>query len=137
MNIIFTWQVQKAVSGCLAPLVVSIEDDIRSVIPSLLLVLYESDSYAHRRGAAYGLAGVFQGLGILALKDYDIMVTVLGGLQDKKNLQRREGSLLAVSMLSMGLGRGFEPFVLKTIPFVLQSIGENIRGNTDQKIYQN
>ena len=83
-------EVQKAVSSCIAPLVVSIDEDIKSVVPNLLHVLYESDSYAHRRGAAYGLAGVFQGLGIMSLKDYDIMVTIMGGLQDKKNVQRRE-----------------------------------------------
>ncbi|OQV22263.1 eIF-2-alpha kinase activator GCN1 [Hypsibius exemplaris] len=88
-------EVQKAVGGCIAPLVVNIEEDIRQVVPNLLHVLYESESYAHRRGAAYGLAGVFQGLGIMSLKDYDIMVTIMGGLQDKKNAQRRESKFLA------------------------------------------
>ncbi|XP_055340770.1 eIF-2-alpha kinase activator GCN1-like isoform X2 [Paramacrobiotus metropolitanus] len=117
-------EVQKAVGRCIAPLVHVIEDDIRSVIPNLLHVLYESESYAHRRGAAYGLAGVFQGLGIMSLKDFDIMLTIMNGLQEKKNAQRRESSLLAVAMLSLGLGRVFEPFVLQVVPYILQSIGD-------------
>ena len=34
------------------------------------------------------------------------------------------GSLLAISMLSMRLGRVFEPFVIQAIPYLLQSIGD-------------
>lgn len=85
--------------SCIAPLVSTIHDDIKSVVPNLLHVLYESDSYAHRRGAAYGLAGVFQGLGIMALKDYDIMLTVMEGLQDKKNPQKRESTRASLCSL--------------------------------------
>lgn len=112
--------------GCLGPLVSTIADDIKSVVPNLLHALYNADSYAHRRGAAYGLAGVFQGLGIMALKEFEIMVNIMDGLQEKKQPQRRESSLLAICMLSLALGRVFEPFVVQALPQLLQCIGDPI-----------
>ena len=34
------------------------------------------------------------------------------------------GSLLAIAMLSQGLGRVFEPFIMQALTYVLQSIGD-------------
>jgi len=55
-------------------------------------LLLDSDNYGERRGAAYGLAGLTKGLGILALKQLDIMNTLTDAMQDKKNPKHREGS---------------------------------------------
>lgn len=47
--------------------------------------------FLFRRGAAYGLAGMIKGLGILSLKQHDVMNLLAEGMQDKKNFKRREG----------------------------------------------
>jgi len=40
---------------------------------------------------SYGLAGLVKGLGILALKQLDVMSTLTDALQDKHNPKHREG----------------------------------------------
>lgn len=47
--------------------------------------------YGERKGAAYGLAGLVKGLGILYLKQLNIMSTLQEAIQDKKNYRHREG----------------------------------------------
>lgn len=54
--------------------------------------LLESESYGERRGAAYGLAGVIKGLGILALKQHNVISTLDTAIQDKKVWRHREGN---------------------------------------------
>ena len=43
-------------------------------------------------GAAYGLAGFIKGLGILAVKQYNVLNELTDAIQDKGNVKRREGS---------------------------------------------
>jgi hypothetical protein len=42
-------------------------------------------------GAAYGLAGFIKGLGILAVKQYNVLTELTDAIQDKTNAKRREG----------------------------------------------
>lgn len=76
------------------PLVPAIKEDAGDMVRKLLQLLLESDKYAERKGAAYGLAGLVKGLGILSLKQQDIMTTLTDAIQDKKNARRREGECL-------------------------------------------
>lgn len=84
-------QVQESVASCLPPLVPAIKEDAAGIVRNLLQLLLESDKYAERKGAAYGLAGLVKGLGILSLKQQEIMTTLTDAIQDKKNFRRREG----------------------------------------------
>lgn len=84
-------QVQESVASCLPPLVPAIKEDAAGIVKNLLQLLLESDKYAERKGAAYGLAGLVKGLGILSLKQQEIMTTLTDAIQDKKNFRRREG----------------------------------------------
>ena len=77
------------------PLVPAIKEDAAGIVRNLLQLLLESDKYAERKGAAYGLAGLVKGLGILALKQQEIMTTLTDAIQDKKNFRRREGQSVA------------------------------------------
>ena len=52
----------------------------------LLDRLLESESYGERRGAAYGLAGLVKGLGILTLKQQSVISILNESIQDKKVL---------------------------------------------------
>ncbi|XP_076859564.1 stalled ribosome sensor GCN1 [Brachyhypopomus gauderio] len=117
-------QVQESVAGCLPPLVPAIKEDAGDMVRKLLQLLLESDKYAERKGAAYGLAGLVKGLGILALKQQDIMTTLTDAIQDKKNSRRREGALFAFEMLCNMLGKLFEPYVVHVLPHLLLCFGD-------------
>ncbi|XP_035021502.1 eIF-2-alpha kinase activator GCN1 [Hippoglossus stenolepis] len=117
-------QVQESVAGCLPPLVPAIKEDSAGIVRNLLQLLLESDKYAERKGAAYGLAGLVKGLGILALKQQEIMSTLTDAIQDKKNFRRREGSLFAFEMLCNMLGKLFEPYVVHVLPHLLLCFGD-------------
>uniref|UniRef100_A0A3P8W649 GCN1 activator of EIF2AK4 n=1 Tax=Cynoglossus semilaevis TaxID=244447 RepID=A0A3P8W649_CYNSE len=117
-------QVQESVASCLPPLVPAIKEDAAGIVKNLLQLLLESDKYAERKGAAYGLAGLVKGLGILALKQQDIMTTLTDAIQDKKNFRRREGALFAFEMLCNMLGKLFEPYVVHVLPHLLLCFGD-------------
>lgn len=69
------------------------KEDAPALVQKLLQQLLESEKYGDRKGAAYGLAGLVKGMGILVLKQLDIMSTLTNAIQDKKNYRRREGKL--------------------------------------------
>ncbi|KAM4051160.1 stalled ribosome sensor GCN1 isoform 1-T1 [Anomaloglossus baeobatrachus] len=117
-------QVQESVASCLPPLVPAIKDDAGSMIQKLMTLLLESDKYAERKGAAYGLAGLVKGLGILSLKQQEMMTTLTEAIQDKKNFRRREGALFAFEMLCNMLGKLFEPYVVHVLPHLLLCFGD-------------
>uniref|UniRef100_A0A8C1NVC4 GCN1 activator of EIF2AK4 n=1 Tax=Cyprinus carpio TaxID=7962 RepID=A0A8C1NVC4_CYPCA len=117
-------QVQESVASCLPPLVPAIKEDAGGMVRKLLQLLLESDKYAERKGAAYGLAGLVKGLGILSLKQQEIMSTLTDAIQDKKNSRRREGALFAFEMLCNMLGKLFEPYVVHVLPHLLLCFGD-------------
>ncbi|XP_013923330.1 PREDICTED: multiple coagulation factor deficiency protein 2 [Thamnophis sirtalis] len=117
-------QVQESVASCLPPLVPAIKEDAGSMIQKLLQLLLESDKYAERKGAAYGLAGLVKGLGILSLKQQEMMAKLTDAIQDKKNFRRREGALFAFEMLCTMLGKLFEPYVVHVLPHLLLCFGD-------------
>eukprot|EP00061_Rhincodon_typus_P018890 g48261.t1 len=118
-------QVQESVASCLPPLVPAIKDDASGMVQKLLQLLLESDKYAERKGAAYGLAGLVKGLGILSLKQQEIM-------QEHCPVQRSihsvtnslVGALFAFEMLCNMLGKLFEPYVVHILPHLLLCFGD-------------
>lgn len=118
-------QVQEAVANCLPYLMPSIKDEASAIIKKLLNQLVKSEKYGERRGAAYGIAGVVKGLGILSLKQLDIMTKLTHHIQEKKNYKSREGALFAFEMLCTTLGRLFEPYIVHVLPHLLQCFGDS------------
>jgi hypothetical protein len=116
--------VQYAVAECLPPLVRASSEKTSEYVQQTLDQLFNSKKYAARRGAAYGLAGLVRGKGVAALREYRIMVTLKGGIENKKDVNHREGALLAYELLSIILGRIFEPYVIQIVPHLLSSFGD-------------
>ena len=117
--------VQYAVAECLPPLVRASSDKTSDYVQQVLDKLLTSKKYAARRGAAYGLAGLVHGKGISALREYRIMSTLSGAIENKKDVNNREGALLAYELLSTILGRIFEPYVIQIVPQLLSSFGDS------------
>jgi hypothetical protein len=116
--------VQYAVADCLPPLVRASSEKTPDYVHHVLDRLLNSKKYAARRGAAYGLAGIVHGKGISSLREYRIMSTLHGGIENKKDVNHREGALLAYELLSTILGRIFEPYVIQIVPQLLSSFGD-------------
>jgi hypothetical protein len=116
--------VQYAVAECLPPLVRASSDKTLDYVQRVLDHLFNSKKYAARRGAAYGLAGIVHGKGISALREFRIMSTLKGAIENKKDVNHREGALLAYELLSTILGRIFEPYVIQIVPQLLSSFGD-------------
>uniref|UniRef100_A0A7G3AWK1 Putative translational activator gcn1 n=1 Tax=Lutzomyia longipalpis TaxID=7200 RepID=A0A7G3AWK1_LUTLO len=117
--------VQEAVASCLPHLIPSVKDEAPQMIKKLLHQLVKAEKYGERRGAAYGIAGIVKGLGIISLKQLDIMTKLTNYIQDKKNYKSREGALFAFEMLCKTLGRLFEPYIVHVLPFLLQCFGDS------------
>jgi HEAT repeat protein len=120
-------QVQEAVAQCLPPLVPSIKEEAPQLVNNLINVLLGANNpYGERKGAAYGIAGIVKGLGILSLKQLDIMGRLTTAIQDKKNATHREGALFAFEMLCTMLGRLFEPYIVHILPHLLLCFGDSV-----------
>ena len=116
--------VQFAVAECLPPLVQASLDKTPEYVQDMMDKLLQSKQYAARRGAAYGLAGIVRGQGISALREYRIMSTLKGATEAKKDQNQRQGAVLAYELLSLILGRLFEPYVIQIVPQLLAGFGD-------------
>lgn len=116
--------VQYAVAGCLPPLIRTSKENVHEYIQSVLDQLLSSKKYAARRGAAYGLAGIVSGKGISALRDFRIMSALKSAIENKKDQSQRQGALFAYELLSLILGRIFEPYIIQIVPQLLSSFGD-------------
>ncbi|OCK83759.1 ARM repeat-containing protein [Lepidopterella palustris CBS 459.81] len=117
--------VQYAVAECLPPLVQASHQETSGYIQQMMEQLLQSKKYAARRGAAYGLAGIVRGKGISALREYRIMSTLKGAAENKKDQNQRQGAFLAYELLSLILGRIFEPYVIQLVPQLLAGFGDS------------
>ncbi|PVI01750.1 ARM repeat-containing protein [Periconia macrospinosa] len=117
--------VQYAVAQCLPPLVRTSEQELSNYVEKMLEQLLQSKKYPAQRGAAYGLAGIVRGKGIKVLKEYRILSTLKGAAENKKEVHQRQGAFLAYELLSLILGRIFEPYVVQLVPQLLAGFGDS------------
>ncbi|KAL8388306.1 hypothetical protein RB595_009323 [Gaeumannomyces hyphopodioides] len=116
--------VQYAIAECLPPLIRSCGNKASKYFEEIMETLLNSKKYAVQRGAAYGLAGLVLGRGIVALREQRIMSTLNGALENKKDASQRESALLAYELLATMLGRLFEPYVVQIVPQLLTGFGD-------------
>ncbi|KAJ3498285.1 hypothetical protein NLG97_g1246 [Lecanicillium saksenae] len=117
--------VQFAIAECLPPLIKACPEKTAKYIEQIMDELLNSKKYAVQRGAAYGLAGAVQGRGIGALREYRIISNLNAAMDNKKDAQQREASLIAFELLSTILGKLFEPYVIQIVPQLLGGFGDS------------
>lgn len=117
--------VQYAISECLPPLIKACASEAPRYFESVVDELLNSKQYASQRGAAYGLAGLIQGRGISALREFRILSTLRSAMENKKEANQREAALIAFELLSTILGRLFEPYVIQIVPQLLSGFGDS------------
>ncbi|DBB12167.1 TPA: hypothetical protein ACH3X3_006274 [Trebouxia sp. C0006] len=125
-----SYSVQEAVSDCLAPLMSGLATDksyVQSLAQRLLDATLSGPDYPHRRGSAWGLAGLVKGLGIGSLKTFGILERIKDATEDQKSVDAREGALSAVECLTYKLGRLFEPYVIHVIGKLLNCYSDSAR----------
>ncbi|KAI9568698.1 hypothetical protein HD554DRAFT_2021763 [Boletus coccyginus] len=105
-------QVQMAMSDCLVPPVTLMgQDRSAQLIDALFKTLFDAPKYATRHGVAYGLATqAIKGLGIGAMKRYDVIERLRVAGKDKKQFELRHGAMFSFETLSSTLERLFEPY---------------------------
>ncbi|KAG9080780.1 translational activator of GCN4, partial [Ceratobasidium sp. 370] len=116
--------VQVAVADCLPALVKLMKPRLPKLIDQLFDQLVNGAKYAERRGAAYGLAGVLKGRGVMAFKEFDVVGRLRRAMDDKKRYEARQGALFAFETLSATLGRLFEPYIPQILPLLLATFGD-------------
>ena len=116
--------VQHAVANCLPPLVRKVPEKASDYTRQTLERTLTGRQYAQRRGAAYGLAGIIQGRGILALQENRVLSALKAGIENKKDSSQRQGALFAYEMFSLILGRAFEPYVIQIVPHLIVTFGD-------------
>lgn len=94
-------QVQEAVAKCLPPLMPAIKNQVPVYINQLLNLLLTAKTYGERRGAAYGLAGMLKGMGMLSLRQLNVLQRLNEAVNNKEDAKQREGALLAYEMLTV------------------------------------
>jgi len=137
--------VQRKVADAFPPLMkqLATEEEKRALIEGLLGKLSQGESYAVRRGAAFGVAGAVKGIGMGSLKGMGIMDSIKSLIEDKKSAQSREGALMCFELLVERLGRLFEPYVVTILPMLLVSFGDQTESvrlaceGASQKIMKN
>ena len=120
--------VQQGVASCLPPLIPFLSEDERSeTTGKLLQMVTRGESYAERRGAAYGLAGLVKGCGISSLKSYGILDALKEAVENKQSFQAREGALFAFELFVQRLGRLFEPYIVQILPMLLVCFSDSTK----------
>lgn len=119
--------VQNAAARCLIPLAPSAIEGFREVdvTKHLLSVLWDQKkTYGQRRGAAYALAGISSGLGLRYVCRSMVMSEVGTALLEKSPL-KREGAFILIETCALMMGRLYEPYVVKNVPYMLTGMSDS------------
>eukprot|EP00397_Hematodinium_sp_SG-2012_P000197 GEMP01000197.1.p1 GENE.GEMP01000197.1~~GEMP01000197.1.p1 ORF type:complete len:2522 (+),score=547.28 GEMP01000197.1:66-7568(+) len=121
-----TTSVQLAIVKVLPPLVKQATGTHERVITELLRTALSHKNETTRRGAAFGLGAAVKGVSVQALKQYQIMHTIEEAVGNKGgDATERQGAIMCIEGLTRSLGRLFEPYVIQTLPTLLQAYSDS------------
>lgn len=116
--------VQSAVADCLPALIRVAPERAGALVDKLFDELRSGETYAIRRGAAYGIAGVIKGRGISSIPEFRLMERLEIASSSSKN-QYRQGAMMAYETLTASLKVLFEPYLLDILPQLLGCFGDH------------
>lgn len=117
--------VQSAIAECLPSLISHATEVQAQCIHDMLSQLSDGNSYAARRGAAYGLAGIVKGCGISSLKGLQVMEALEAAITNKRSSKARQGALFAYECFAQFLDHLWEPYVESIVPLLLLTFADN------------
>eukprot|EP00930_Biecheleria_cincta_P034269 TRINITY_DN23698_c0_g1_i1.p1 TRINITY_DN23698_c0_g1~~TRINITY_DN23698_c0_g1_i1.p1 ORF type:complete len:2738 (+),score=614.06 TRINITY_DN23698_c0_g1_i1:451-8214(+) len=124
-----TDSVQNAITKVMPPLMKQNKEQATEVLNELMdTVLAPKTDPVVRRGAAMGVGATVKGLGITAVSQQGILKKIEAAAEDKKSAAVREGSLLCLEGLALNLGRLFDPYVVSSLPLLLQAFSDSQQG---------
>jgi len=121
-----TRSVQNAIVKVMPPLMKQNKESAAETLDQLLeTALAPKTDLVTRRGAAMGVGATVKGIGIQAVRQHNIIKTIEAAAEDKKSAAIREGALLCLEGLTINLGRLFEPYVVSSLPLLLQAFSDS------------
>uniref|UniRef100_A0A183C1F3 TOG domain-containing protein n=1 Tax=Globodera pallida TaxID=36090 RepID=A0A183C1F3_GLOPA len=118
-------KVQESVAACLPALMPSLRADAKPLMENMFLLLTNAEQYGERRGAAYGIAAIVKGLGVVMIKEMNVSVRLKELLAQKQNALQRESALLCIEMFCGTLGKLFEPYLIHLLPNLLNMFNDS------------
>lgn len=124
-----TPSVQNAIVKVMPPLMKLNKEQAVETLEKLMdQALAPKTNEVTRRGAAMGLGATVKGLSIQAVSQHQILKRIEAAAEDKKESKVRQGALLCLEGLTLSLGRLFDPYVVSSLPLLLQAFSD---GNAD------
>ncbi|CAJ1403962.1 unnamed protein product [Effrenium voratum] len=121
--------VQNAIVKVMPPLMKQNKEQAAETLDQLLEVaLAPKTDPTTRRGAAMGVGATVKGIGIQSISQHSILKRIEAAAEDKKSAAVREGALLCLEGLTLNLGRLFDPYVVQSLPLLLQAFSDSQRG---------
>ncbi|KAH3761043.1 protein ILITYHIA [Pelomyxa schiedti] len=117
--------VLQAVGECFSSLgTVFLSDTVPTpTIAQKLVTSLNSGNTSEQRGAAYGVAGIVEGMGFMAIRTLSLMPMLISAVTNKSKTSKL-GALFALELISNGLGRMFEPYSISVVPHILTCYGD-------------
>ncbi|CAE8597071.1 unnamed protein product [Polarella glacialis] len=120
--------VQNAITKVMPPLMKQNKEQATVTLLQLMeTALAPKTDPVTRRGAAMGLGATVKGLSIQAVSQHGILKKIEEAAENKKDASVREGALLCLEGLTLALGRLFDPYVVSSLPLLLQAFSDSQR----------
>jgi len=120
-----TPSVQNAIVKVMPPLMKQNEEKATEILNLLMeTALGPKTNPVTRRGAAMGVGATVKGLSIKAVSQHGILKQIEAAAENKKEHAVREGALLCLEGLTLSLGRLFDPYVVSSLPLLLQAFAD-------------
>eukprot|EP00929_Paragymnodinium_shiwhaense_P086899 TRINITY_DN47277_c0_g2_i1.p1 TRINITY_DN47277_c0_g2~~TRINITY_DN47277_c0_g2_i1.p1 ORF type:complete len:2755 (+),score=912.30 TRINITY_DN47277_c0_g2_i1:113-8377(+) len=118
--------VQNAIVKVLPPLMKANKEQATEMLTEMLDTALEKKTHeVTRRGAAMGLGAAVKGLGIQVLTAQGVNDRIKEAAEHKKDATTRQGALMCLEGLTLSLGRLFDPYVVSSLPLLLQAFSDS------------
>eukprot|EP00928_Gymnodinium_smaydae_P040622 TRINITY_DN27536_c0_g1_i1.p1 TRINITY_DN27536_c0_g1~~TRINITY_DN27536_c0_g1_i1.p1 ORF type:complete len:2758 (+),score=657.28 TRINITY_DN27536_c0_g1_i1:496-8274(+) len=118
--------VQNAIVKVMPPLMKQNKEKAVETLHELLDIALEKKTHeVTRRGAAMGVGAAVKGLSIQAVSQQGVLKRIEEAAENKKDATVRQGALLCLEGLTLNLGRLFDPYVVSSLPLLLQAFSDS------------